>query len=336
MARVVLMAEKSGPLIEGMHERSRFEFGDVSAALTKRFYGVTIVDELFGQITIAFALLQFGVDSSAYWQSLVFLTDFAGIYAIVLLESSRYVYRASVFRYPILLTFFAQIIPVGLLGPLYYFALSVLAPLDQLLASSDARRLDTATIAAVLPTILLAYYVPHFGSYWPTSLEERHWWNWIWQLYGVWGSLLLLFLTQSGLARFLVPSTRASAFLRISVGIFAAISTLTYWYAVLNADVSLLDALVPKYFIQNPQDGMVALRTILQYDYICSFGAVYCWLGYQYCDLKTTGLTRLSWLRIGTVAIAATAVFGPGSALLLGWYKREVILQAGRAPTKIQ
>ncbi|UNI13366.1 hypothetical protein JDV02_000116 [Purpureocillium takamizusanense] len=335
MARAVLMAETSGPLIERMHERSRFEFRDASAALTRRFYGVTLIDELFSPITAAFALLQFGVDSSAYWQSLVFLTDFAGIYAILLLESSRGMYRATVFRYPILLTFFAQIIPVGLLGPIYYFALSVLAPLNQLLDSPDIGRLDPAVVAAVLPTVFLAYYLPHFGSYWSTSLEDRHWWNWIWQLYGVWGSLLLLLLARSGLAGFLLPSTRSTDYLRISVGTFAAVGTLTHWYAALNADAPLLEALVPKYLLRNPQDGMVALRTIVQYDYVCSFGAVYCWLGYQYQDLKAAGRTRLSWARIGTVAVVSTAICGPGSALLLGWYTRERILRTGRTATKV-
>ncbi|KAJ6447289.1 Dimeric alpha-beta barrel [Purpureocillium lavendulum] len=291
-----------------MYARSRFDIGAAGVPLTKRFYGFRPIDDVFGQITVAFALLQFGHDANAYWQSLVFLTDFAGLYAIILLESSRRAYRSSFFSYPLLFTFFAQVIPVGLLGPLYYFALSVFAPLDRLVATPDARRLDPATLTAVLPTVVLAYYVPHVGSYWPASLEQRHWWNWVWQLYGVWGSLLLFVFSraQSRLGGSRVPASRATGSLRVSVGILAAIGTLTYWYAAGSPNVSLLEALMPRYLVRNPEDVMVALRTILQYDYICSFGAVYIWLGYQFHDLKAAGLTTLPWVRIATVAAVAT------------------------------
>jgi len=48
-----------------------------------------VLDDVFAVVTVAFAHLQFFTDEEAYWQLLVFLTDFAGMYAVVMIEGYR-------------------------------------------------------------------------------------------------------------------------------------------------------------------------------------------------------------------------------------------------------
>lgn len=66
--------------------------------LLDSFYGLPVFDDIFGNICAAFSLLQiFPEEHGAYWQSLVFLTEYAGIYAILLLEGSRNVNKGRFF-----------------------------------------------------------------------------------------------------------------------------------------------------------------------------------------------------------------------------------------------
>lgn len=98
MARAVTMSEPIAPVLERIVERRHFDLGGVSAPIITEFYGVPLLDQIFTQITTAFAQLQFYSDPLLYWQSLVFLTDYAGMYAILLFEASRVSPKAALFQ----------------------------------------------------------------------------------------------------------------------------------------------------------------------------------------------------------------------------------------------
>jgi hypothetical protein len=83
------MAEPIGPIIEEIVNTSVFTGPAVNVHVIKSFYGIPVLDDIFNVVTVAFANLQFYFDEKAYWQSLVFLTDFAGMFCVVLLESYR-------------------------------------------------------------------------------------------------------------------------------------------------------------------------------------------------------------------------------------------------------
>ena len=89
MTRAFGMAESIGPVIEQRVRTSVFRAQEGNVALIKNFYGVPGLDDIFNVVTAAFANLQFFFDKKAYWQSLVFLTDFAGMYAVIMVESFR-------------------------------------------------------------------------------------------------------------------------------------------------------------------------------------------------------------------------------------------------------
>ncbi|KAM0287357.1 hypothetical protein ACHAO9_007761 [Fusarium lateritium] len=89
MTRAFAMAQPIGPVIEKMVQTSSFTAPRVEVPLITRFYGVPILDDILAVVTVAFANLRFFIDEKAYWQSLVFLTDFAGMYAVILIEAFR-------------------------------------------------------------------------------------------------------------------------------------------------------------------------------------------------------------------------------------------------------
>lgn len=62
----------------------------IEVPLFRRFYGFVPLDEVLSRIMIAFAqILTFPVDVEGYWHMLVFLLEFTGLYAAMLLESCR-------------------------------------------------------------------------------------------------------------------------------------------------------------------------------------------------------------------------------------------------------
>jgi len=118
--------------------------------------------------------------------------------------------------------------------------------------------------------------------------------------------------------------------LRITVTVAAIVSTGVYWYTLATAGLSVREMFVPEYFLNKPQEADVAIRTILQYDQICSFSAGLLWLSYLFSDLKNAGMCDYSWSRIISTAVATGIAFGPGTLFLIGWIAREEILATKR------
>ncbi|KPM41950.1 hypothetical protein AK830_g4627 [Neonectria ditissima] len=330
MARAFAMAEPIGPVLENILETAHFDWNGMSVPILREFYGIKLLDEIFSHITIAFAQLQFFNDPRAYWQSLVFLTDFAGMYAVLFLESCRQTNRKTLFQFPFLLVFLAQILGIGNLGPLYFYLYYVFTPVEKVTAE-DFALTDWASCAAVLPTVVLVYHVPHLPSYFHQSLEARNWWNWVWQLFPVWGSVLMFVLTNmlslgtapKSLERVKKPQINT---LRATVGVLAAVNVAIYWYTLYNSKFSLSELFIPKYFSENPQEPDVALRTIIQYDYLCTFSGGILWLAYSFRDLEVAGFCKFRYLRTICIAGVIAAVFSPGTLFLVAWLAREELL----------
>lgn len=212
--------------------------------------------------------------------------------------------------------------------PLYLFCLYVFSP-PQRFALPINRTIWPAQAAGTLPTIILAYYVPHFLSYFHQSYAARHWWNWIWQLYPIWGSLT--FLASIILAAKTIGYQGGSSkhIVRVSVGVLAAVNTAIYWYTAYSSELSLFQLFVPKYFIYAPVEADVALRVVIQYDYICCLGAALLWLALMLRDLKDMkdcGSMQLSWTMILVSAVVLSGTCGVGTMMLVAWSWRNELL----------
>lgn len=172
--------------------------------------------------------------------------------------------------------------------------------------------------------MLLAYYLPLYPCYFHSTYEGQHWWNWIWQVYPVWASLIFFALTRV-LAPF-VAGWRSLTIIRGTFAVFILFSAASYWYTVFTADLSLNEIFIPKYLVQAPQDPVVALRTILQYDYLCCFGAALLWTGLSIRESKAQGLLQTSYAALGVLAVLMTGFCGFGSMVLGAWLLREELL----------
>lgn len=235
----------------------------------------------------------------------------------------------------ILLFLPGQFIPIGILGPIYFFSYYYyycsLSP-PRKLACPEATAISPIHAAAVLPAVALGYYLPHFPSYFHDDYGSRHWWNWIWQLYPVWGSIVFFVSTkvlapvvvESGI-RQASPSTGTSA-TKATLGVVALVNTATFWYTVRNAEVPAVQLFIPAYFASPPAEPHVVMRTIIQYDYLCSFGATILWLCLSIRDLKAAGSVRAPWVVILGATVIVCGVCGLGTAMLLLWAWREEVL----------
>lgn len=98
MIRAAIIARPCGPVFDNIIETRQFDMGGVTSPIITVFWGIPLLDEIYAHITVAFAQMQFFSDPVLYWQSLVFLTDYAGMYAILLLESFRRAPKSALFQ----------------------------------------------------------------------------------------------------------------------------------------------------------------------------------------------------------------------------------------------
>jgi hypothetical protein len=98
MCRAMMMTGPIYPVFGSIYRSSRFNWNGLEVPILTTFYGIPIIDQMFSPITIIFAQLQFFTDPRSYWQSLVFVTDYAGMYTLFILESCRQSSKGTVFR----------------------------------------------------------------------------------------------------------------------------------------------------------------------------------------------------------------------------------------------
>ncbi|KAF5598035.1 hypothetical protein FPCIR_3308 [Fusarium pseudocircinatum] len=336
MSRAFAMAKPIGPTIEETVKTSIFTAKNVTVPIIKSFYGVPVLDDVFAVVTVAFAHLQFFTDEEAYWQLLVFLTDFAGMYAVVMMEGYRPGNTFPVIKYPVVFLFLSQMFGIGCLAPIFFFLFYIFTPAYRLTTPSLYRP-GVAPCLAILPTVVFGYYVTHFPSFFHSSLQGRNCWNWIWQLFPIWGSIIMLLLSK------IIPQPKEQTpriikqehnAIRLTIGVVSAISTATWWYTILNMDSTIFEVFIPQHFLTTPQDPILGLRTVIQFDYICCYAAGFLWLAYHFKDLENVGVCSISWIRAGCASVVLGCLLGPGTIFPLIWLLREELLVATQADEK--
>jgi len=73
------------------------------------------------------------------------------------------------------------------------------------------------------------------------------------------------------------------------------------------------------------------MALMLQVDHLSCFTASFVWLAMLFKDLKDADMLRVGWVKILSIAAAATVLAGPGVAVAAGWLWREEILVRRRA-----
>ena len=219
----------------------------------------------------------------------------------------------------------AQMLGIGVVGPLYYFFHYVFSPLEIYMAP-DGRSTSLAYTRTVLPAMALAYYVPHFMADLAASPVTRMQWNWLWQMFPVWvaAAQRLAAWTRLSADTAQHDPARDVPWLRASVAALAALSAAVWIYVLRNAPVPLAEMFVPA--LDAPADLVPFLRNFVQLDHVFCFGSSFVWLVLLIRDLKVAGMTEVSWFSIVLVGVCVTVVAGPAVAVGLGWLWRENIL----------
>jgi hypothetical protein len=113
--------------------------------------------------------------------------------------------------------------------------------------------------------------------------------------------------------------------IRKTMGVFIAISTVIWWYTMIQAPVSIFAHFTPE-SVSKSFTSLEYVRSILQTDQIMTLGTAFLWLGYFFWDLKCAGMVDQGWLTLAVLAMFTSIAAGPGAAIGSAWLWREEIL----------
>jgi hypothetical protein len=194
---------------------------------------------------------------------------------------------------------------------------------------------DLRYTRGILPALAIGYYAPHFLAALSPNLENRLWWEWVWQLFPVWVSVI-----QWTLAKFAFKSTimqdriegvkRDLPTIRFTIALPMVISMAVWWYTLSFAPVPWAAVFVPKWDVSALSDTVDIVRNIIQWDWVFCYGCAFLCVAYMAWDMKAAKMVKSSWASLVLKTAASIVVMGPGAALGLVWLWREDVLATRR------
>lgn len=237
---------------------------------------------------------------------------------------------------PILFALLAQRKGLGVAAPLYCFVHWVLTPIDTF-KSTDMRLTKMHYTRAILPSLLMVYYLPLLQTWLLPDAGSRQTWLQIWQYFPI-----TLSLTQFAVSKFwkdtadqdkILRPKRDVATLRYTIGIPSVISATVWLYSVLSSPVSISQILLPQALLTSPADLnsiSTSLSGAIQYNYLMAIASTYLWLLCFTWDAKVAGMVTQSWASVIAALTVAAIVLGPGGAVGAGFLWREFIVTEKR------
>jgi hypothetical protein len=236
----------------------------------------------------------------------------------------------------------AQLLSVAVFGPLYYFLQYLQLSLHETTQSNN-RDIDPTCAYTLLAALAAAHYIPAYASFLVPDLQERQWWNAVWQIFPITVPILQLPLSLL-LGQKLKPDAtsvparaenrkRSLAVIRVAYSSLAVVSAVGFVYARAKAPVgsSMLVIFLPgvRGYALNDASFEEGIARFMQYDQASSMTAGFVWLGLRLRELKRSGV-GFSWIRVVSALVGITCVFGPGTAFVLGWgWKEELLHRSG-------
>ncbi|ROV88720.1 hypothetical protein VPNG_10232 [Cytospora leucostoma] len=310
-------------------EAGRITWDDGSMPVFERFYQVPFIDDLWRGTTTTFGASYIPLDAISWWQLFSFLNDLGPMYIVWFLESCRPGNSWTPIYTVTLFTFVAQLLGVGNVAPLYYFAHVTFAPsATALKRSAGDRRLRPEQALCILPLFLSLHTFEVVRAFTAPEPETRQYWVWAWQMSPFWigvANALLSGLTTS------VTSLRNSIFTspRSLLVIMCAISSLSWLYTLSSSPYPLSDVFIPDSAVFS--DFIGHTRKAMQCDEVYSFGSSFLWLIYMFFDLHAAGLVGTGSLVVSALLPLVAAATGPGTAFAIGWYWREQVLSSHKS-----
>ena len=165
-----------------------------------------------------------------------------------------------------------QFYGIGVLMALYSFVHYIQSPIEKF-RSRDLRLTDMAYTATVLPVLIATHYLPNYFAFasWLDPMT-RHKWEWIWQPFPVYTSILQFVLKKT-----IMPASIETDRLdnvngdlptiNFTILSLCALSAGTWLYTFANAPFSMLTLFVPN--VAATQTGDEYVRLFLQFDQVC-------------------------------------------------------------------
>lgn len=186
---------------------------------------------------------------------------------------------------------------------------------------------------AVLPSLLLLYYLPLFASFFWPNISQRIGWLQFWSLFPFWhfvGQKLgsRAFEDTVHHDKMYAPKHDVPA-IRHAVGVPIVFSAIAHIYAIFTASSTLLSLFRPKW--QNgTSDHIATIRDYMLWNHILLSASTYLWLAYFAWDAKFAGMIKTGWIKMTAIMVLGTVVVGPGAAAGIAWLWREWVITEKR------
>ncbi|KAF4549084.1 FAD-dependent monooxygenase-like protein 1 [Elsinoe fawcettii] len=307
-----------------------YQHGSTKLKLLPSFTGLPGLDDQIRPATAAFLPSILGTDLLSRAQCLTFLTDLCVVYGILLVESGRRSNLLTIAMIPNVMALAGQLAGFGLVSSVFFGLFWVSSQMNNFKAL-DNRLTNMRHTTTVLPAVLLGFIIPSFLQYFHPSLAQRHWWNWLWQVYPITVGLLQYIFSKT-LTKDTMRHDRIHAPLRdlraitFTIGSLALISAATWVYTVSTSPFPLKDIFIPASLPASQTGFENIMRAWLQWDEIFSLANVGLWLLYSFWDLKAAGMVKEGWVLLLPLFGLATVAAGPGAASAMAWGYREYCL----------
>ncbi|KAH0148270.1 FAD/NAD(P)-binding domain-containing protein, partial [Aureobasidium melanogenum] len=187
---------------------------------------------------------------------------------------------------------------------------------------------------AILPSLLMVYYLPLVQSYLSPEIGQRQTWLQLWQWFPITHSLAQYCLSKlwkdtSTQDKVDAPKRDVST-IRYTVGIPATISVVIWLRTVFTASASLSQIFLPQLMSTSSIDRPTSTAEVSQWNYLLAVSSTYLWLLYFAWDAKAAGMITNSWITLLAAGAMATLVLGPGGAVGAGFLYREYIITEKR------
>ncbi|KAH0365965.1 FAD/NAD(P)-binding domain-containing protein, partial [Aureobasidium melanogenum] len=300
-----------------------------SSSLPDSILGLRGQNNSTSLIQDAFVAASTDFDAAVGIRTTNLLAYFGVILAIWSVEAVRRCNALMPVQLPIIFALLAQRKGLGMIAPLYYFIHWVLTPIDSF-KSTDMRLTQLNYTRAILPSLLMVYYLPLIQSYLLPEMGQRQTWLQLWQWFPVTHSLaqylLSKFWADTSTQDKIDAPKRDVPTIRYTIGIPTIISIVNWLRTILTAPAPLSQIFLPQSWTNIPTSP----TELMQWNYLLAVSSSYLWLLYFAWDAKAAGMMSYSWITLLAGRAASTIVLGPGGAIGAGFLYREYIITEKR------
>ena len=196
--------------------------------------------------------------------------------------------------------------------------------------SSIDHRINLNDAVFYLPLVVTCHNIPGLAIYLVPTMQDRHWWIWLWQLFYARISIGYCILAAvRGIIGWpsIQPKTRASyqRIVRATFTPFIVFCAGLWLYTAFRSPYPLSTVFMPwRLDLAFGQTFEGLMRRLLQWDQVFVFGSFYLWLATEMWGLKDA--CKVSVAQIGAFVIlipVLVVMTGTGAALGILWLVRE-------------